>query len=188
MNKSAIELGRYHIQRQHCRKVEAFCEGEKKGHYKFEKQKIAKYKDIVDISKGKDKHPILDVKAIFKDLVYTDYQATITEDIPRLTLKFVTILIEEQAHQTKTLEDALHTYNGIIIISLIIFTINMLIGIGRLSFELYQAYCTKEKRTVKHRRRVRVLLNDLSREIRNLGSPEEMDLNQLERRLEEVNE
>ena len=64
----------------------------------------------------------------------------------------------------------------------------MLIGIGRLSFELYQQLCTKEKRSMKHKRRVRVLLNDLAREIRSLGSPEEMDSNQLERRLEEVND
>ena len=43
VNKSAIELGRYYNQRQHCRKVEAFCEGEQNGHYKFEKQKLGEW-------------------------------------------------------------------------------------------------------------------------------------------------
>ena len=149
--------------------------------------KVAEYMDVKDISKAREKHHIFKTKNVFKDLIYTEYQATISEELPRLTLKLVTILFEVQAHQTKILADAIHTYNGIILISLLIFSVNMIIGIGRLTFELYQIYCRRKKKSIKNRKCLRLLLKYLASEIRTIDQPLGMDLNQLER-VEEINE
>ena len=64
----------------------------------------------------------------------------------------------------------------------------MFLGLGWWAHEIYQNYCTKATRSRRHQRRVWGLLQDLAKELRNVGSPGDIELNQFERRLEEISD
>ena len=149
-------------------------------------EQIANYEGIKDISKATLENPIFNVKMIFEDLLYMVYTADIEKELPRITLKLITILLEKQSKYAKTLREAIETYNSIVMVSLLISGINMCISIGHLVYELYKGYCTKETRTRRHQPRIRNLLQDLGRELRNIRPPENEELRDLERRLEEI--
>ena len=147
-------------------------------------ENIAKYEGFSDIHINQKDHPLLKIKNLYGDLLYAEKDTDISKEIPSLTLKHVMIVLERQEYHLKQFREAVDQYNQIILVSLLLFSINLTISVIRLGLLVYDKYLTKDSRAQRKERKTKALLQDLTQLLIRLNPPDEgISLNEVEQRL-----
>ena len=97
------------------------------------------------------KHPIFrTTESLFGKLMMAPMSTPISKEIPELNIKLTGIILINQIQIQKDLKNAVSFFQGVVGFAMVLFCLNLLINLTRLTYSCYHNFCTPEIRQNWH--------------------------------------
>ena len=94
---------------------------------------------------GAVNHPLFKyVQRLFGPLLRANTSVKLNEELDEIQIGLSLVNMLNQATMQVEVKSAIENYNGVVYVSLIIFTLNLIMGLGRIIYLIYLKSCTPE--------------------------------------------